>query len=407
MIKDDGLSPEQKAGDRSSEAEFALPRLQVLHRSIPAEGRLTVAANPADYLVILREDYSGSLKHLWQSLGQLASAGEQVEAAVCEEGAFFMKRLMHSMSAGYEHHPDPQMGGQVRFEILSGDDIKTNIRNSTQNSWVISVDHLLGLDCPQFEISHLWTLDGRTRCTANPGQSKYDAGALSNGAVPRPGSLPLSDQLARMKRQYLAEGRGRELVLQDDIVFSGVTMKSVVDLFHQVGMAPQRIVLSIGIGSPEDLLALGVKVDPVVQYLAPKGEDIFKFVNMYGFADYLVGGAGLVVLLPSGKVGRAPYIQPFLAPEFQAQVDPRQTREFSIGILEANRAFYKELQSEFNVELLVEHLDPAFAALLLDVHGQTPNTPIDKILDWSVRDIDKIWRVTSSIADAQRTRINL
>src|SRR5207237_258749 len=58
--------------------------------------------------------------------------------------------------------------------------------------------------------------------------------------------------------------------------------------------------------------------------------------------DFLLGAdhAGLVVQLPGGVLGRAPYVLPYVDPAVRCSIPPRHARAFSIAVWQLNERMF-------------------------------------------------------------------
>lgn len=127
-------------------------------------------------------------------------------------------------------------------------------------------------------------------------------GYESFGHVARPGWPPLAAQA-----EAIAPG---EYVLRDDDRVSGATL------------AAARALLPPGVSVRETRLALA----------QDEGEDVADS------RDFLVGAddGGLVIQLPDGSIGRAPYALPYVDPAVRCCVPPGRVREFSVAVWRLN-----------------------------------------------------------------------
>jgi nicotinic acid mononucleotide adenylyltransferase len=122
------------------------------------------------------------------------------------------------------------------------------------------------------------------------------------GHVARPGSRPLAEQVAA-----IAPGR---YVLRDDDTFTGGTLRAARSL--------------LGKGVVCDETRLAVHHD--------EGEEVADS------RDFLLGAdeGGLVLALPGDRVGRAPYLLPYVDPSARSGLPPEAARPFSRAVWELN-----------------------------------------------------------------------
>jgi nicotinic acid mononucleotide adenylyltransferase len=133
-------------------------------------------------------------------------------------------------------------------------------------------------------------------------------GYQSLGHVARPGSAPLDDQLAAL--------RAGTYTLRDDDRMTGGTLEAV----H--AMLPPRVVVAS-------------------TRLALEHDDDEEVVDS---RDFLLGAddGGLVIELPDGRVGRAPYLLPYVDPSARCCVPPRQAHAFSARMWGLNERMFAD-----------------------------------------------------------------
>lgn len=150
--------------------------------------------------------------------------------------------------------------------------------------------------------SHVISLDAMLPAAQNIAMSRLfsPGGYEALGHVARPGAAPLAEQVARIPAgQY---------VLRDDDCISGGTLAAVRSILpSNVGIA--RVEVAVSHEDDEDV------VDA---------------------RDFLLGSddGGLVLALPGGGVGRAPYVLPYVDPFARASI--RASRDFSLGVWALN-----------------------------------------------------------------------
>lgn len=148
------------------------------------------------------------------------------------------------------------------------------------------------------------SLDAMIPAAANLALSRLYAvgGYQALGHVARPGAPPLDEQLASLE--------AGAYTLRDDDHMTGGTLEAVR------AMLPPRVTI------------LGTE-------LAVEHDDDEEVVDS---RDFLLGAdeGGLVITLPDGGVGRAPYLLPYVDPSARCSVPPRRVHEFSIHLWTLN-----------------------------------------------------------------------
>jgi nicotinic acid mononucleotide adenylyltransferase len=122
------------------------------------------------------------------------------------------------------------------------------------------------------------------------------------GYTARPGARPLPEQIAAIPPG--------DYTLADDDAMTGGTLDAV-----------------------RALLPAAVRVRAVHLAIAHDGDE-----DVVDGRDFLLGAddAGLVVQLPRGVLGRAPYVLPYVDPAVRCSIPPPHARAFSIAVWELN-----------------------------------------------------------------------
>jgi len=149
-----------------------------------------------------------------------------------------------------------------------------------------------------------------------------DGAGNDAGLGSRPGTLPLQDQLESLRNNGLTE-----IVLVDDVVYSGHQMAQIIGQLKKVGIRVVRVLAGISIGMGESLLS-GMGVDIAAVYSIP------EVVDEICQRDFLPGvpRSGRT-LAGSGNVGM-PYILPFGNPGKWASIPEGQQQKFSRECIE-------------------------------------------------------------------------
>jgi hypothetical protein len=186
--------------------------------------------------------------------------------------------------------------------------------------------------------------------------------------IPRPGYLPLEEQVAAITA---AAGDGPIIVVEDDF-FSGETLKTMLGTY--LGPLAQNVI-GVVVGTKVGLLEPDFAVLPAVRYVCDDDQDPLEKIDLGDPRDYVVGASGLVCRLRSGRLGRLPYILPFVSPAARASIPKAAERELSVAAFDLSRRFYEELGAIAGGTVTLAVADPAFASAcreLLDLDSQMP-----------------------------------
>jgi phosphoglycolate phosphatase-like HAD superfamily hydrolase len=234
----------------------------------------------------------------------------------------------------------------------------------------------------------------------------YLGGRTTFGLTHRPDSKPLDEQLRA------AVPKGSEVNLVEDDVFTGGSIRQMAQRYEDHGKI-RRVVPGIQVGSPSHLENSGIAVLPVVRYQTVDGTDPVQEgrIELDDPRDFLVGSSGLVVQLPSGKNGRAPYVLPFVSPAERASVDPSMEEEFSQSVLAASRRFFQELEARCGRRIELGDVEPAFVDTMRELLGLDTHMPMVDVIDFCfmhMRELrERMFRMGEAMADRDRLMAEL
>lgn len=226
-------------------------------------------------------------------------------------------------------------------------------QQSYLNSEIFSQSDLINVD--------LWTKHPRQHTL---GISRLfevsDGQVFSHNLIGRPGMPSLEDQLSKIPPN--------NYTLVDDDIASGRTVKMITDSL------PPSVCVT-------ELVALSQQ-----SFHQELGFDIsYQFHDIVDVRDFIFGSksGGLVVNLPNGKIGRVPYIWPYISLNHRAKIPHNQEYHFTIEILKMNLDFFSQLQP-----LRVEDMDANFIQFCqyLGFDMKTPMT------QWCQFHLDKLIR---------------
>lgn len=167
-----------------------------------------------------------------------------------------------------------------------------------------------------------------------------DGQVSSDNLIPRVGKSSLVDQVSKIKH--------KSLTFVDDDISSGKTFKMLAKLL------PENTQV-------EELIALSQQSF----YEEYHYEESYNFHDIVDFRDFLIGSkeSGLTVELPNGKIGKAPYIWPYVSISHRAKIPHVNQREFSLNIWKINKEFYQS----FNSAMLLSQLDSSFVDFVVSI----------------------------------------
>lgn len=163
-----------------------------------------------------------------------------------------------------------------------------------------------------------------------------DGQVSSEKLIPRIGRKNLEEQVSLIEN--------KPLTFVDDDIASGKTFKMIKELL------PENYTF-------DELIPLSQQSF----YEEYHYEQSYNFHDIVDFRDFLIGSkeSGLTVELPNGKIGKAPYVWPYVSLSHRAKIPHINQREFSLNIWKINKKFYQS----FNSALCIGDLDSSFIFL--------------------------------------------
>lgn len=152
-------------------------------------------------------------------------------------------------------------------------------------------------------------------------------GAVNIGLTARPGRESIREQIERIPRN-------RKWMVIDDCVFTGGTVRKVIDMLREGGVTVERVIAGIKIG---DTSKVDLPVDGLIRY------EMDAVADLNDAADFLVGAhcSGLVIRHTDGRHVRAPYVYPWVDVAERCTLPPGSAVQFSHAVWELNVAFWE------------------------------------------------------------------
>lgn len=147
----------------------------------------------------------------------------------------------------------------------------------------------------------------------------------------------------------------KEIVLSDDVVFSGSVLKTVIDKFSQNGISVVGIRSCVSTREGYDYFNQNLPLGLKCGFLMSK--DVIDQICERDFY-YGIVGSGISVV-ESGKVKKAPYFKPFGEPVERASIPYEQERYFSFSCLKRSICLWSEMEKLNKREILVSELPEA------------------------------------------------
>lgn len=340
------------------------------------QGNTVEVGSSVDFAYIMRKDGNFTMSPIAQKAAIENMRDEHVVKQTLLEGYdVFFAELTDILTWSYTSK------GNIELHLYDPDQLEKRVRRKTDGAPIISLDPLMNQGVIEHKVS----------------RGYYLGGEKDFGQVSRPGSDPLSTQA---KNIASALNGASASVAEDDIFSGGSVIASLTQLIEQ-GIQIEKIIPGIQVGDPEKVHQMGIKIDPVVQYKTADGANIFDKVDLGDPRDYLLGASGLVVKLPNGEYGRAPYILPFVSTAARAGIPKEIEKQFAEKVLELSLKFFTGAQEKLGFPLLLKYMDKDFTNLMHTMYGFDINTPMDQITNWSIKNLERIWELTNAQGELQ------
>ena len=158
----------------------------------------------------------------------------------------------------------------------------------------------------------------------------------------------LDEQIKRLRTIF----REKEIIIADDVVFSGTVLKTIIDRLEQYDVKVVGIITSItsreGYDKFNEKLKYGLKTNFIMD------NDVIDQVCERDFY-FGVAGSGIMVEKEEGYL-KAPYFYPYVSPNERASIPIEYERYFSKGCLERNIYFWEDIDKRREKSTLIKEL---------------------------------------------------
>jgi hypothetical protein len=343
--------------------------------SWPQESIVEVGAE-VDFVYIMRKDGKFTMSPIAEKMHiDYHLEEDEALAVLLEEYDTFFTKLADHFRWAYKSK------GNFQLHLYDSDELEKKVREKSASNPIISLDPLMDEGVFGHKVSRGYFLGGMK----------------DFGQVPRPGNLSLPDQAKKIAdnlHQIPAS------ITEDDIFSGGSVIASLEGLIFQ-GVNIAKVVPGIQIGKPKKLSEMGLVIDPVVTYKTTDGVDVFDKIDLGDPRDYLLGASGLVLKLPSGEFGRAPYILPFVSTTARAGIPIEIEKNFALRVLQANLEFFQNTDGKTGKPILLKHMDDNFQIYMHEIYGVDIDTPMSQITMWLMENFDYHWEITKKQGELQ------
>jgi hypothetical protein len=341
------------------------------------ETTIVEVAPQVNFVYIVRMDSEFAVNPLAQKMSTGYALDEkEAKSNLLEAYEIFFSELADAFAEGFSHR------GNFELHLYDPHELDAQVRQRAGSSPIVSLDPLVSQGVYSMKVSRAYYLGGKS----------------DTGQIARPGNAGLNVQAEQIAKWVAGEP---VCVLEDD-VFTGGSITASLDELTKHGITILKVIPGIQVGSPDKLTKSGIIVDPVVRYRTTDGTDVFDKVDLGDPRDYLIGASGLVVHLPNGEYGRAPYLLPFVSTSARSSIPPQAERAFALNVLQANIEFFREIERIAGKPLLLCHMDGHFGCMMQRLYGFDPSTSMLQIVTWAKENIDAIWEITQRLGEVQQ-----
>lgn len=146
--------------------------------------------------------------------------------------------------------------------------------------------------------------------------------------------------------------KGKDIILSDDVVFSGGVLKNIISRFNKNGIRVVGIIASIisyeSYSYFKDNLKYGIRANYIMS------DDVIDQVCERDFY-FGIAGSGIMIKTDNGLL-KAPYFIPYGNPNERASIPKEFEKEFSYGCLERSIYLWNEIDKLRNLKTKILEL---------------------------------------------------
>ena len=159
----------------------------------------------------------------------------------------------------------------------------------------------------------------------------------------------------RLDRQILeiaSKLRGKDIILADDVVFTGSVLKKIIDIFSECEINVVGIVSAVSTSDGYSYFNNNLKYGLKCNYLL--GDDVIDQVCERDFY-FGIAGSGIMVSTENGLC-KSPYFKPYGNPYERASIPEEYVDLFSKGCLERSLYLWEEMERGTDKKYLIGDL---------------------------------------------------
>lgn len=146
----------------------------------------------------------------------------------------------------------------------------------------------------------------------------------------------LDEQVSRLAKTI----KKKEIILADDVVFSGSVLRNIISRFNRLGVSVVGVISSICMADAYQYFNENLKFGLRTNYIL--GEDVIDQICERDFY-FGIAGSGIMVATDKGLY-KAPYFKPYGNPVERASVPEESENIFSKGCLRRSLYLWEEIE---------------------------------------------------------------
>lgn len=158
----------------------------------------------------------------------------------------------------------------------------------------------------------------------------------------------LDDQINRLVKTI----NSKEIILADDVVFSGSVLRNIINRFNKLGVSVVGVISSICMVDAYQYFNENLKFGLRTNYIL--GEDV---IDQICERDFYFGIAGSGIMVETDKgLYKAPYFRPYGNPVERASIPKESEDVFSKGCLRRSLYLWEEIERLKEVKVFMRDL---------------------------------------------------
>lgn len=158
----------------------------------------------------------------------------------------------------------------------------------------------------------------------------------------------LEEQIIRISKQLPT----KQIVLADDVVFSGSVLRKIIEMFESQGIKTIKVISAISTKESYDYFNDNLTCGLRTNFLL--GDNI---IDQICERDFYFGIAGSGILIPTTEgLKKAPYFEPFGNPVERASIPREFALQFSKGCINRSIELWKDIDSQKREKTKIEEL---------------------------------------------------